>query len=97
MLGEPLPQFLVYNNIVSSSRTFVSNITPIDTAWLKDFPGIEASVNKMNIEQVKISPVPLTVLQIIMGKYNANAEAMSKSLSCVIEADMDKVSLEYPL
>ncbi len=77
---------------MSTGRTFLVNITPVEAVWLKDFPEIEANINELNIEQVKISPVPQTVLQSIAGRCNANLEELGKALNCMIEADLDNVS-----
>jgi len=68
------------------------NVTPVDAAWLKEFPSIEADINELSIEQVKIGPVPQAALQSIMGKYNTNAEVLGKALNCTIEADLENVS-----
>ncbi len=67
------------------------NVTPVDAAWLKEFPSIEADINELNIEQVKISPVPQAILQSIMGRYNVAMEELSKALNCTIEADLENV------
>jgi hypothetical protein len=72
------------------------NVTPLQKEWLQDFPRILDSVNDIEVEQVVISPVPSTILQTVMGRYNVNAEAMSKELGCTIEADMTKVSVKRP-
>lgn len=77
---------------MTSGRTFLVNITPVEAVWLKDFPEIEANINELNIEQVKISPVPQTVIQSIAGKYNANLEELGKTLNCMVEADLENVS-----
>jgi hypothetical protein len=90
--GEPLPKFLVYNNILGDGRVFLANVTPVDIVWLKDYPEIEANINELNIEQVKISPVPQTVLEGIAGRYNANIQELCEALNCMVEVDVENVS-----
>lgn len=67
-------------------------VTPVNEAWLKDYPEIEANINDLNIEQVKISSVPQAVLESIAGRYNAKIQELSEALNCMVEVDVENVS-----
>lgn len=89
---------VVYQQILTTSKTYALQITPIDMEWIRQENGAlhalyEERKSQVNICEVRITPVSRKILRFILGPGNSNIEQLNNELDCDIHGEYEKDAL----
>lgn len=95
---KELPKVITYQSILRTSKTFASQLTPIDMEWIRQENGAlyalyEEMASQVNIKEIRVTPVSRGILHFILGPANRNLDELNQELDCLVHGDYDKDAL----
>ena len=81
-LGNLTPNFIIYDQILTTSRTFLLNLSRVEESWLGDTEmELLSSVNNLTVSTKKIKNIGSRIMcQTLIGKKGANLKKLEKDL-----------------
>lgn len=95
-----LSKFIVFHTMLTTSRTFLNVITPVEELWIQEeSPAFYNNVVLPNQARARcarllIEGLRLNTSQALLGKYNDKKQDLEKKLNCSIQYDFSRSALE---
>lgn len=92
-LEAVFPPFLCFNSILTTSRTFLSVVTPIEESWVQEEctefyeTVFLPQLNSARYCKVTISDVRLGTMRHILGRYNQHKNRLEQEHNCSLQYD----------
>ncbi|XP_059353084.1 uncharacterized protein LOC130692190 [Daphnia carinata] len=95
---KELPQVITYQSILRTSKTYATQLTPIDMEWIREENGAlyalyEEMASQVNIKEIRVTPVSRGILHFILGPANRNLDELNQELDCLVHGDYKKDAL----
>jgi hypothetical protein len=94
------PQFVVFNSMLTTTRTYLTVVTPVDEEWIREESPefyrdvVMVQMSKSRCEKISLSPVRLQTARVILGRYNQHKDTLESELNCSLQYDGAASALE---
>jgi len=98
--GSLYPRFLVFHTMLTTSRTFLNVVTPVEEEWIRDeSPSFYNNVMLHNMARSRCAKLVLEGIRLntsrsLLGKFGDKKKALEESLNCSIQYDFMRNALE---